>query len=217
MAYYGVTIGNTNTLTQWGLLLLDDLNISSPKLKSYFVDLPGADGGLDMSYALTGLPAFDNREISFTLFAPVDDANLDTKYASLAAHCHGLQKKLWLPTDSTHYFLGTFALGDRDGFNRGQIPVTVDAYPYALKNNETTATKTHTASTTITLTNEQRPVVPTITATRAVTLTMDGQNYSIAAGTTKVSGLVLKAGTNTITVASDGNGTLTFKYQEGRL
>lgn len=217
MAYYGVSINGTNTLTQWGLILLDDLKIESPDLKSYFVDLPGADGGLDMSYALTGLPAFKNRKISFTLMAPVDDTNLDTKFAALAALCHGLKKKLWLPMDSTHYFLGTFALGDRSGFNSGQIPVTVDAYPYALKNNETTATKSHTSSTTITLTNEQRPVVPTITATRAVTLTKNGQDYSIAAGTTKVSGLVLTAGTNTITVASSGSGTLTFKYQEGRL
>lgn len=217
MAYYGVKIDNTNTLTQWGLILLDDLKIESPDLKSYFLDLPGADGGLDMSYALTGLPAFKNRKISFTLMAPVDDADLDTKYASLAAHCHGLQKKLWLPMDSTHYFLGTFAIGDRSGYNSGQIPVTVDAYPYMLKNSETTATKSHSTSTTITLTNEQRPVVPTITATRAVTLTKNGKTYSISAGTTKVSGLVLTAGTNTITVASSGSGTLTFKYQEGRL
>ena len=70
MSYTGVTINGTDTLTQWGLILLDDVTIEEARLKETLIDVKGTDGLLNLSYGLTGgAPTFNNRNISFTLFA----------------------------------------------------------------------------------------------------------------------------------------------------
>ena len=78
----------------------------------------------------------------------------------------------------------------------------------------TQITKTVSGSGTVTLSNGNMPVVPTITSTASMTLAWDTYSVQISAGEDiLVPDLVLEDGDTEI--ALTGNGTITFTYQEG--
>lgn len=217
---YGVTINGTNTLTQYGLILLADLKISDPELKEEYVDIPGADGSLDFSEAPQGRPTFKDRQISFNLFKAVDDVALETLRNALMTAYHGRVVRLGLPTDADHYFEGRLQIGGLIGYNSGKIPVKVKAAPYRLKKTLTTVTKSITGSGTVTLTNEAKPVAPIISTTAPITIawTKDGTSHSVSIGAGDdqiIPSLQLEAGSLTLTIT--GTASVTFEYREGRL
>lgn len=216
---HGVVIAGTDTLTEWGLLLCADLVIGTPPLKSNLVDIPGRNGSVNMSYAVSnGLPVFGDRQITFTLFSAVDDIALNQIRAELAAICHGQEATLVLPTDSTHFFRGVFAVGDISGYNSGKIPITVTAEPYAYKNGLTVISETLPSggSATLDLTNEQMPATATITVDAAVTLTYGGTTYSISAGTRALPFTIPPGGTS-VPVSGPAGTSVSVSYQEGRI
>ena len=234
MSYTGVIINGVDTLEEWGLILLEDLKIGEAKLKSTWVNIPGADGSLNMSYGLTdGSPVFDMRTISFTLFASgitkvgqrlimrkaKDEAAVNEIRAALQAAYHGREVNVFLPDDSTHYFRGVLAVGDKSKFNSGQIPITLTAYPYRLKRAETSVAVTIPSSGTITVTldNEQRRVVPTITTTGNLSVQKGSRTWAIEPGTTRLSGLYLDAGETELAMSGTAGTEVTITYQEGRL
>lgn len=119
-----------DSLTEDGLCLLDDLVIGEAKLKENYVDIPGANGSLNLSYAPQGYPVYEDREISFTLFKGVDDIELEAIRAELANMFHGQEVHLFLPNDLHSYWAGVIQFGAISGYNSGKIPVTFRAQPY---------------------------------------------------------------------------------------
>ena len=133
---YGVDISGkdeeVNTLSYYGLCILDDLTIGEAKLKENYVDIPGANGSLNLSYAPQGYAVYEDREISFTLFKGVDDVELETIRAELANSYHGQEVNLILPNDLYSYWTGVIQFGAMSGYNSGKIPVTFRAQPYKV-------------------------------------------------------------------------------------
>ena len=140
---YGVLISGEgeeiNTLSYYGLCILDDLTIGEAKLKENYVDIPGGNGSLNLSYAPQGYATYEDREISFTLFKGVNDANLEIIRSDLANKFHGQEVELTLPNDNDHFWKGVIQFGGISGYNSGKIPVTFRAQPY--KTNRTTGAK----------------------------------------------------------------------------
>lgn len=210
---YGVIINGINTLDEYGLLLCADLKISEPKLKENRVDIPGGDGSLNMSYAPQGIAVYYDREITFTLFKSMGEEERDELVTTLRNAWHGLEVDLILPNDTRHYWHGVISFGDISDYNAGKIPVKMTAEPYKLKTALTSVTQ-H-GEGTITLSNERRPAVPTISATGPVTLAWSGNSVAIDAGEQMIPQLVLLQGNTEITVT--GSATVTFTYREGSL
>lgn len=131
---YGVSIRGeddiVDTLPNYGLCLLDDLVIGEAKLKENFVDIPGGNGSLNLSYAPQGYPVYEDREISFTLFKGVDDVALEVIRAELANLFHGREVDLMLPNDTVSYWTGVIQFGAITGYNSGKIPVRMRANPF---------------------------------------------------------------------------------------
>lgn len=119
-----------DSLTEDGLCLLDDLTIGEAKLKENYVDIPGGNGSLNLSYAPQGYPVYEDREISFTLFKGVDDVVLEAIRGGLASAFHGQEVHLFLPNDPDSYWTGVIQFGTISGYNSGKIPVTFRAQPY---------------------------------------------------------------------------------------
>ena len=140
---YGVDIRGeheeVNTLSDYGLCILDDLTIGEAKLKENYINIPGANGSLNLSYAPQGYATYEDREISFTLFKGVNDANLEIIRSDLANKFHGQEVELMLPNDNEHFWKGVIQFGGISGYNSGKIPVTFRAQPY--KTNRTTGVK----------------------------------------------------------------------------
>ena len=218
---YGIKINGIDTLTAYGLALLSDLSVSAPKLKENYVDVPGADGSLNMSYALAGEPTYKDRDITGTLFKRVDDFALSKIAQSISNAYHGRSVKIQIPTDTDHYFTGVIQFGGADGYNSCKIPFSARVNPWRYKSSVTAISRNDLTANykTMTLTNERRPVVPTITVTEETTLLWGTATYTIAAGTYKLPDIVLVQGSNTLKakLTTAASGSITVEYQEASL
>lgn len=212
---YGVTIDAKNTLTEWGLILLANVKAEAPTPRTKYIAVPEMDGALDLTEALTGRVSYNQRRVTFELYAPLEENAFENARSALAAYANGRRVKLWLPDDLEHYFFGRMAIGGRGSFHSGRIAVSMVADPWKYKNAVTT--KTVTAAGDVTLPNEGMPTVPTIKATKAgVTVTLGSVTHSLAVGNNRFEDMVLQEGDNTLTVANM-SGKLTITYQEGRM
>lgn len=207
---YGVTINGVNTLTEYGLFLCADLVIGEPRLKENYIDIPGGNGSLNLSYSPQGYAVYEDRAISFTLFKPMDEEERNRLATMLRNAWHGQEVNLILPNDLTHYWVGVIQFGEISGYNSGEIRVTMRAAPFKLANSLTSVSGTGE----VTLSNERMPAVPTVTATEAVTLAWNGYSVAISPGTQRIPQLVLQSGDTVVTV---NGGSVTFEYREGSL
>lgn len=218
---YGVTIDDINTLEEWGLLLLADVTIGAATVKTNYIEIPEADGALDLTAALTGVPVYANREISFTLFAgrrpggapgPANEWELERIKSDLSGYCNGQKRRLWLPDDPGHYFTGRMQIGDKSGYNSGQIPVTMTADPWRYKNEPTAYTL---AAGVYRLSNEGRRAIPTFETEAAAQVIFGDTTYQLAPGENRFEDLVFTAGLNEIQIS--GTAPVTVIYQEAHL
>ena len=210
----GVTFGNYHSYDDLSLIL-SSKTIGSPEPKIETVEIPGADGVLDISEYF-GEIKYNNRTLTFVFSTIVEPSDFLTLFSTVQNALHGKKVRIILDDDPNFYYMGRLTVSEWTADkNIGTITVSCDCEPYKYKLSETTVTKSVSTSATITLTNSRKRVTPTITTTAAITVTFNGNSYSLSAGTFTVPEIVLEAGSNTLTVS--GNATVTIKYQEGEL
>lgn len=217
---YGVVINGENLLEKYGLCLLADVVIPAPALREARYTIPGMDGSLDVSRALTGEPVFDDVEVPFTVFGKKPDNELCPIRAQLRNDYHGKRVKVTFPEDTEHYFEGTLKIGETSGYNSGEIPMTLTAGPWRYKLTPTTVTRTDlgTAYKQLSLSNERRPTIPTITVAQDTTLLWGGSTKALSAGTYRRADIRLQAGANILKAkVTSGTGSITVEYQEASL
>lgn len=223
----GVNIGGKDTLEEWGLMLCNDLSIGAAVPRYRFIEIPEMSGALDLTEALTGSVPYDQRTITFTLFAvhdviagtrtPATEEHFQTVLARFSGFANGKRLHVYLPDNPDHYFVGRVSVGGKSGYNSGRVKVEMLADPYRLKDGETTLTVDHMFTNEIIINNEGMPAIPTINASAAgPTVTLRGASHVLAAGDNRFSDFVLQSGENVMQV-EDPAGTLTIKYQEGML
>lgn len=206
-----------HTADDWGLVMTAKV-IGTPAVKEKITDLADRDGVLDHTEALTGVPAYNTRELSFSfeyLDSPTDWAYI---FTDIRNFIHGRRLKIYEPDDPNYYYIGRASVSDPSGglVKAFTITVRADTWKYPITG-ETVVTEPVKASKEIILVNSWRPVCPTITTTGAVTFAFGGVNYSIAgAGTFRFPRFRLGYGANSVTIVS-GSGEITFTYQEGAI
>lgn len=115
-------------------LELKDAQVGLPTIKTQTESIPGADGELDLTDALTGEPVFGNRQIKLQFgFAPTGPF----EFYSFAAAVHGKRLKVEL-SNKTGYYIGRCTVGTPDRTqDMTMFDLTVDADPYRLDAAET--------------------------------------------------------------------------------
>lgn len=118
---------------QYAGLQLMGVQIGLPAVKTQTVSVPGADGELDLTDALTGEPVFGNRTIKLKLgFCP--HGSFD--FYAFAAAVHGQRKKLELD-GRDGYYIGRCTVGTPDtSQDRTIFDLTINADPYRLDDTE---------------------------------------------------------------------------------
>lgn len=206
-----------HTADDWGLVMTAKV-IGTPKIKEKYIELADRDGDLDYTEALTGVPAYGTRELSFG-FEYLDDPKAWTGlFTEIRNFLHGRRLKIFEPDDPDYYYLGRVSVGDPSGglVKAFSVDVKADTWKYKATG-ETVITTTVGAGKTIILPNDWRPISPIITTTGAVAFSFDGVNYSISgAGDFRFPKFRLGFGANQILISS-GSGEITFKYQEGAI
>ena len=107
-----IVVDNGNDIdltTKFGLILLDGYTINPPPLKTYYVDVPGSDGKLDLTEALRGRASYDNRTMEFT-FCVINVENIEAKKSELNKFLHGKRYDFKISMDPNYIYHGRFTI-----------------------------------------------------------------------------------------------------------
>ena len=210
-----IRFGNKWAHADYGLIVAP-YAIPMPEPQTNFVEIPGRDGALDLSEAF-GTVRYTDRIVPITLYAR---APFDTLISTFAADVHGRRMNVIFDRDTTYYYDARIKLEDVER-HAGYCELSLEcrAKPYKLEHFETSITVLPTGSATITLTNTRMPVVPTVSVSAEMTLTITfaGKDYivNLSVGTHIIPSLVLLEGDTAIEVT--GTGRITFTYRKGAL
>ncbi len=222
-----------HTFKDWDLKWYD-IQLGFPEAKTHFIDVPGADGVIDLTQALTEDVKYKNRPISLSFDYLGDFYNWQVKVSKIANLLHGQQIKIILDIDKSHYYLGRISLDTKkSNIAQGDIVLSgnVDPYKYELIssiedwlwdpfNFETDVIRNYkdlvvSGTLQLTVVGSRMPHIPTFICSQPLTLTFKGVTYDLPVGTSKVLDVVIREGDNELVFK--GNGTVSVDYRGGSL
>lgn len=136
----GVSFDGKHSYTDYGLWIKKGgINKSSPPAKISYVDVPGADGGLDLTEVNTGEVKYGNRTLIFPFTAMVDSNYQEDFRKNIMNTLHGKRiQKIILDDDPNWYWSGRASVVFSNIFPwKLDCTISVDANPYAMKTTET--------------------------------------------------------------------------------
>ena len=192
-----VIIGGEDVYSRWGLVLSGESDLGTAEPKTYTVDIPGGNGAIDLTSALTGDVSYNTREMSLVLIgAETDDVQeLRTK---LCNRIHGQRLDFAFDFDTGYTYHGRFSVSGFEPMGDGvKITLTVTADPYKSKG--TQAFKLNaTGGKLYRFESGRRKVHPVIECDQVCffTLLPDGDEITVPAGTYRLNDVLFEQGMN---------------------
>lgn len=228
----GVTFDGKHSWRDYGLILTSTLT-PSPPVKKHEVDIPGADGVLDLSEALGGV-RYSQRTITMTFAFAAGYWYRYTKNSEIANAIHGKRMKIILDDDPNYYYYGrvNFDSWTVDK-SLGLLSFTMTADPYKYDLISTTdAWLWDTFSfkdgiirnyknmivdgeQKIRILGSPKRTIPVIISDVDMTLIFQGKEYQIVAGKNKIYEIAI--GPSEYVLQFRGNGTVSIEYRGGML
>lgn len=216
-----VLFGTYDTALE-GAWTVAGLELTNPDFQTNLVDVPGRDGPLDLSAALTGEPRYLSRTLTVVL--ENSDGDRQTREAHIRRivnQLDGVLTQTWLPDDPDHYLQGRLhVVRNYNDLAHAQVTVTAVCDPWLYSNEETVYTKTATdeAQNAALVNSGRRTVVPVVEVTgedASVALVFGTYSWTLSAGTYQLPDFVLTPGEHELTYS--GAGEIAIKYREAVL
>ena len=124
------------------MALLDGYTLSPPEPKTYTVDIPGGDGVIDLTQALTGDVAYKNRQQTFP-FMVINPDSFERVKTDVSNFLHGKEFDYQITMDPGYTYHGRFTMTEYSHALYaypglvGTFMVSVDADPYKSKGLQT--------------------------------------------------------------------------------
>lgn len=132
--YYSVTFGDKNTWDDWHLIPSSRPLVKPPNKKKNIVDIPGADGSLDLSDVVSGGPVYENRTGSIEFIVENGFRKWSELYSEIMNYLHGKKMKMVFEDDPEYYYDGTYYVSDwNSGPQYSTITIEYDVKPYKYK------------------------------------------------------------------------------------
>lgn len=132
--YHSITFGDKNTWDDWHLIPSSRPVINPPSKKKNIVDIPGADGSLDLSDVVSGGPVFENRSGSIEFIAENGFRSWNELYSEIMNYLHGKKTKMILEDDPDYYYDGAFDVSNwNSGSQYSTITIEYDVKPYKYR------------------------------------------------------------------------------------
>lgn len=233
--YHSITIGDKNTWDDWHLIPTTRPLFNPPSVKTNMIDIPGGDGVLDLTTALTGRPTYNNRTGSWTFIVQNGFKDWATLYSEIMAYLHGQKLRAVLEDDPSYFYEGRFSVNqwksDKD-WSQIVIDYNVGPYkngitnigsdwlwdPFSFETGVIRNYKNLSVLTTLTVVviGDTADLVPVIIASESgMTVTYEGTTYNLERGANTIPGIVIHSGTNTLVFT--GPGIITIENVGGRL
>ena len=213
MIYPDVQIGEFKTFTDWGLKL-ESMSVSFPEAKTDQVDIPGANGLLDLS-EVNGQICYKNRTLTLNFSLLDDYTEWHDLSSKIARALHGKVVKCILPDDPNYYYEGRFSLQSTKNsdvladfvFSGDVQPFKMERYTaaenwlwdlFSFENGIVRGYSEISVSGSLTLEviGSDMPIVPEITCSAAMNVEIGGQVFELVEGVNKNYDIVLGSGRN---------------------
>lgn len=193
---HSISFGNKNTYVDWHLIPESRPVIAMPPMKKTVVDIPGGNGSIDLSEALTHYPVYDKRTGSVK-FHVLNGYNWVDIYEDMAASLQGRQVSMILADDPYWYYTGRYEIvwtSNNDG-SWSDVEINYDLEPlkYSINVDSISFTATSTYRDYQPMHNmRSMPVNPWITitghsgATPILTIDQTNPELDISYGDNKV-------------------------------
>lgn len=241
--FYSVTFGSKNTWDEWALMPVKAgrIEFATPNVKREGVDIPGADGELDMTEVLTGYPTYENRRGSLKFRFYNNGVPVRSRWDQLKNYLHGRRMQAIIEDQPEYYYEGRFMVGDLEWANRGNwadTEISYDLNPYKLEmtstsedwlwnpfNFETGVIREYGdivvgVYEAVTVVGSRKPTVPRfIVADNPVTMEFDSKTYTLPVGTTVLPQIVLmdEEYEFIFTYSGSGYSTVSIDFRGGSL
>jgi len=187
-----------------------------PKVKT--VDIPLADGSLDLTEALSGTIHYENRTIEIRFELRVSRGYWLMYYKALQKDFNGETVEVIFADDPEYKWTGRCAVGAlEDHKSTAGIVLTINAEPFkkTLASDVYVVEVGQTSETLQIVTSEQRTYVTLQASVSTMSVTFDGESFMVPTTEKSIFGLYFTTGTHSLMFT--GAGTVTVKTFGGAL
>lgn len=229
---HSVVFGEKHSWLDWHLIPTAAFVVPPPKARTEFIDIPGANGQLDVSEILTGFPTYENRSGSFSFIYIPENCPPQAMYQRLSNYLHGKRMQVVLTDEPDYYYQGRVSIRE---FSRGGSysniafdyqfdPFKFSVLPIAeCQNLRITANETKEID--IFIGNGPIRETPLVTSTAPYTVVLESETASTAKTINVVQSsvgirypnLVLGPGQNHLSISGTVSGTISFEARRGSL
>ena len=215
-------------------LVLTNKEIPLPDLKTNIINIPGANGSLDLSEVLTRNILYKNRTLVLKFEYLGTWNTFQSMISKIADDLHGKKIKVIFDIDSNYYYEGRAKIDKLDSdIKKKSLTIKVDAYPFKIENKssiedwlwdefsfEDGIIREYTnlvvnKKLILNIPGRKMSAVPIIISNKNMKVTYNNITYSIEAGENIITELATSEGDNIYTFT--GNGTINIDYRGGRL
>lgn len=227
-----------HTYEDWNLYITNTNCIGNPEQYTNYVEIPGRDGRLDMSEALTGRPVYLGRKLTIELSGARPKIMWDATVAYFRNKIDGRICHITFDNDVSYFWRGRVHIEDfESAMTLGKFTVKVDAEPFKYSisqssdpwiwdtfNFETDMITTVDAwdisgSATYTIPAGHMATSPVFMVSDIVgtlTLAVDGITHNLISGSNRFPEVVVNGDTDTI-LSFSGTGKVQIVYRTGSL
>lgn len=229
-----------HTITDWDLGLSNNNYIGDPEMETTYISVPGRDGLIDASEAVTGRRIYKRRKLAFEMGGIHHHLNWDAIISGMRNEIEGRVCQLILDNDQEYYWRGRVYIQDFDRFRSlGTFTLAVpnaDPYKYEVHsssepwlwdpfNFETGVIIQEEAhiivgSDTITIPHGHMPTCPELVVSDKISgtfsVTFEGTTYQLQVGSNKIPAIMV-GGDKNADLTFTGSATVQIVYRGGSL
>ncbi len=217
----GVRFGEIHSYNDLGLVL-SGVEITPPEPKVYRISVPGADGDIDITGALTdGDVKYERRILTIEFAMLGDNRDIHNKYSEVMNAIHGREfSEIVFDDDGNYFYTGrvsTTALSSEPLKGTIIVQCIVDPYkydwgddwlwdPFSFETgviNEMYNLEVN-GRLEVVFIGQRKKYVPTITVSSAMTVQYKDKNYSLSTGKNKIFDIKFQEGNNYLVFAGHG-------------
>lgn len=196
-------VNGVDLSVRFQMVLLDGYELNPPAPKLYTVDIPGGNGSIDLTEALTGDTAYENREQTFN-FVCMFPENFEKVKTDVSNYLHGKAFDYQMTMDPDYTYHGRFTVESYSHamYSEGKvgtIQVKISANPYKKKQKKSYILN-GIGGRMFNLISGRRPVRPVIETKRVTEVSFNGVTTIVPVGTYRLNKVLFKEGVNEIYV-----------------
>ena len=228
-----------HTLNDWGLAIGNNDYIGEPVPESYYVEVPGRNGGIDMSDVVSGRRSFKYRPIKIVFAGIRPRMNWDMVVSEIRNILEGQMIKITFDNDIAYYWKGRAKVTDFDRVRElGTFTLSIpkaDPYKYNIQASTEEwlwdpfdfdtgvifyGADMQINDTVVSVPKGRMPVTAIFIvreiASESLSVTYNGIEYALQVGRNRFPGVLVADGTER-SLTFKGTGTVSIEYRGGSL